>query len=102
MKNVHQLISFLILLAFLLFIGSCLHSALLIFKPRRIPKEPQPKTPRPLKPKSEDDCHLCKIEKGSSHNRLVLASPPPPWCEVRSRRGRKKSICTQGYACNNP
>jgi IS1 family transposase len=102
MKNVHQLISSLILLAFLLFIGSFLHSALLNFKPRRIPKEPQPKTPRPLKPKSEDDCHQCKAEKGISPHTLVLATPPAPWCEVRSRRGRKKTIHTQGYACNNP
>jgi hypothetical protein len=63
MKNVHQLVSFLILLAILLFFGSFLYSAMLIFKPGRISKEPQAKTPRPLKPKSEDDCGLCKIEK---------------------------------------
>ena len=102
MRIVHQLISFLILLVFLFVIGSFIHSALLTFRLRRIPKEPQPKTPRPLKPKSEDDCRLCKTERESSPNTLVLASPPPPWCEVRSRRGRKKSIHTQGYACNNP
>ena len=102
MKTVHQQITFLILLAFLLVLGSLLHSALLIFKPRGIPKEPQPQTPRPLKPKSEDDCYQCKAEKGTSPNTLVLASPPPPWCEVRRRRGRKKTIHTQGYACNTP
>jgi hypothetical protein len=26
---------------------------------------------------------------------------PCPWSEVRNRRGRKKGISTQGYACNN-
>jgi IS1 family transposase/transposase-like protein len=102
MKIVHQLITFLILLAFLFFIGFFFDSFLLNYKPRRIPREPQPRTPRPLKPKCEDDCCLCQAEKGSSPNTLVLAWPSPPWCEVRSRRGRKKSIHTQGYACNNP
>lgn len=102
MKIVHQPITFLILLAFLLILGSFLHSALFTFKLRDILKEPQAKTPRPLKPKSEDDCRQCKAEKGTSPNTLVLASAPPPWSEVRSRRGRKKTIHTQGYACNNP
>jgi IS1 family transposase len=102
MKNVHQQITFLIVLAFLLVLGSFLHSALLNFKSRRNPREPQAKTPRPLRPKSEDDCRLCKIEKEFHHHRLVLATPPAPWGEVRSRRGRKKTIHTQGYACNNP
>jgi hypothetical protein len=102
MKNVHQLITYLILLVFLLFFGSFLHSASLIFKPQRILKEPQAKTPRLLKPKSEDDCSLCKAEKRSSPNTLVLSTPPPPWSEIRSRRGRKKTIHTHGYACNNP
>ena len=102
MKIVHNIISFLILLAFVLILGIILHCTLLIFRSRRIPKEPQPKTPRPLKPKSEDDCSLCKAEKGLSPNTLVLSTPPPPWSVIRSRRGRKKTIDTHGYTCNNP
>ena len=102
MKIIHNIISCLILLAFILLVGFILNSVLLIIKLRRIPKEPQLKTLRPLKPKSEEDCSLCRAEKGLSPNTLVLDTSPPPWSEVRSKRGRKKTVCTHGYACNNP
>lgn len=58
--------------------------------------------PRPLRPRSPDDCAACR-----AHNRATVASasapvPVRPWRKVKSRRGRPKSIDTDGYACDNP
>jgi hypothetical protein len=61
---------------------------------------PKLKIPRPLKPKTADDCPFCKADKGKPDNPLpehVLKS----WSEVKSQRGRKKTRSTQGYACPN-
>ena len=59
---------------------------------------PKLKTPRPLKPKTADDCPFCQAEKDKQDNPLPEQALKP-WSEVKSSRGRKKSHSTQGYAC---
>jgi IS1 family transposase len=56
--------------------------------------------PRELKVKTEKDCPNCN--KGEH----TLTIPPPetthvPYSQIKSKRGRKKKICTQGYFCSN-
>ena len=60
----------------------------------------KPKTPRPLKPKTADDCPFCQADKDKQDNPLPEKSLKP-WSEVKSSRGRKKTHSTQGYACPN-
>jgi hypothetical protein len=60
------------------------------------------KVPRPLRPRTADDCPLCC-------EATILASPAPaalppvrPWGKVKSRRGRPKCLHTEGLACPIP
>ena len=62
---------------------------------------PKLKTPRPLKPKTADDCPFCKAEKDKQDDPLSEQQTLKPWSEVKSSRGRKKTHSTQGYACPN-
>ena len=64
-------------------------------------EEKKTRTPKPLKPKTPDDCAIGREEKGSPPKEIQPGQLPRPWNEVRNRRGHKKSIFTQGYACNN-
>jgi IS1 family transposase/transposase-like protein len=58
---------------------------------------PKP-TPRPLKPRTPDDCPACRAAQPS----LPPASTPlKPYSQVKGPRGRKKRIGTAGYACPN-
>lgn len=102
MKIESPLGHFLFLFAILLLLWPALRFALFTFGPRQGHQEHKPKTPRPLKPKTADDCALCQVEKGSPPPKPETRPTPPPWSDVRSRRGRKKTISTQGYACNDP
>jgi hypothetical protein len=57
-------------------------------------------TLRGPKPKSEKDCPYCQAGN-------TAAVPPPetthiPYSETKSKRGRKKKICTHNYFCFNP
>ena len=62
---------------------------------------PKPRSLKPLTPRPEDDCPDCQVAPVRS-TRLRPADPPPlPWPAVKSRRGRRKSIRTEGYACRN-
>ncbi len=55
-------------------------------------------SPRPLKPRTPDDCPACRAAQPG----LPPASTPPkPYSQVKSVRGRKKRIVTAGYACPN-
>ncbi len=65
------------------------------------PQMKKTKTPQPLKPKTENDCPQCSAKKTTSPPEAQICSTPRPWSEVKSRRGRKKTIPTQGHACNN-
>jgi IS1 family transposase len=54
---------------------------------------------RLLKPRSPDDCPVCRLDSTPS----LGGGPAPvrPWCEVKSRRGAPKRVGTEGYACPN-
>ncbi len=62
---------------------------------------PKTKTPRILKPKSENDCSACLSQKACAGIVPQAPKQPRPWSEVKNRRGRKKTIPTQGDACPN-
>jgi IS1 family transposase len=54
---------------------------------------------RLLKPRTPDDCPLCRQQATSAGS---LARPPvTPWHERKSRRGAPRRIVTQGFACPN-
>jgi hypothetical protein len=55
---------------------------------------------RPLKPKTGDDCALCKGQP-TSKNEDRAGGTPRPWCEVRSRRGPQKHSDAEGHSCDN-
>ncbi len=56
-------------------------------------------TPRPLKPRTPDDCPACRAAQPG----LQPASTSlTPYSQTKSPRGRRKRIATAGYACPNP
>jgi len=101
MKIEYQPVSLLILLAILILLRAILQSNLLNHRPQPGTQEHKLKVPKPLKPKTKDDCPYCREEKGSSIEKPGTCGTPRPWSGVRNRRGRKKTISTQGRACNN-
>ena len=102
MKIEYQPVSLLIVLAILILLRAILQSILLNLRPQPGTQEHKPKTPRPLKPKTEDDCPFCRADKVSPLEKPEIRLSLRPWSEVRNRRGGKKTIYTQGHACNNP
>jgi hypothetical protein len=64
----------------------------------KTPEPPKPKRRRRLRPRTPNDCAQCRAEADQegeeSRQREVM-----PWSEVKSPRGRKKRIDTEGYAC---
>jgi len=75
-----------------------------IWAPWRWPSAPAPRarskpTPRPLKPRTPDDCPACHVAQPI---RLPASTPPKPYSQVKGPRGRKKRVVTAGYACPNP
>jgi hypothetical protein len=58
------------------------------------------KVPRPLKPKTGDDCPMCQGTP-TAKTEAGVRRMPRPWCEVRSTRGPKKHADTEGYACDH-
>ena len=58
------------------------------------------KSRRPLKPKTGDDCALCKGQRTPKAEDRARGTPRP-WSDVRSRRGPKKRSDTKGFACDN-
>ena len=63
---------------------------------------PKRKAPRPLKPRTPNDCPVC----GRAHSTPLVGNVRKPgavpWRERKSTRGRPKTLCTAGYACPNP
>jgi transposase-like protein len=55
---------------------------------------------RQWQPKSPKDCPAC--QEGVKLSLFRVQQSVKPWKEVKSRRERKKTISTQGYACPNP
>jgi hypothetical protein len=64
-------------------------------------ENPKAKIPRVLKPKTGEDCPACWVQKSALCSEKGKPVPLRPWSEVKSRRGRKKTIPSHGYACNN-
>lgn len=80
--NQHLFIILLRLLA-ILCISQLLHVAMVRFRAKAAPKA---KTPRPLKPKTADDCPFCRAEKDQRDDPQPKQAPKP-WREVKSHRG---------------
>ena len=59
----------------------------------------QPRKPRLMKPKSEQDCPFCM--KGKGRQELPKPEMPTAWSLRKGRGGPKKIISTQGYFCPN-
>jgi IS1 family transposase/transposase-like protein len=66
----------------------------------KTPEPPKPKQRRRLRPRTPNDCAQCRAEADQegeeSRQREVI-----PWSEVKSPRGRKKRIDTEGQACSS-
>jgi hypothetical protein len=56
---------------------------------------------RLLKPRTPDDCSLCRLAPTRSLDAGPVPGPLHPWREVKSRRGAPKRIDTEGFACPN-
>jgi IS1 family transposase len=56
--------------------------------------------PRLLKPRTPDDCPVCRLASPASS--AGKPGPVRPWGEVKSQRGAPKHIDTAGFACPNP
>ena len=56
-------------------------------------------SPRPLKPRTPDDCPACRA--ASQPGRPPASTLLKPYSQVKGPRGRKKRIATAGYACPN-
>ena len=57
---------------------------------------------RLLKPRTPDDCPVCRLASTASSGGGRAPAPVRPWGEVKSRRGAPKRIDTAGFACPNP
>lgn len=57
---------------------------------------------RLLKPRTPDDCPVCRLTSTAASGEGPEPGLVRPWCEVKSRRGAPKRIDTEGYACPNP
>jgi len=55
--------------------------------------------PRPLQPRTPDDCPQCVRACGPAMS--PASRSVRPWREVKSSRGRPKRRVTAGYACDN-
>ena len=56
---------------------------------------------RLLKPRSPDDCPVCRLSTTPSLSGGPAPAPVRPWHEVKRRRGAPKRIDTEGFACPN-
>jgi IS1 family transposase/transposase-like protein len=60
-----------------------------------------PKAPRVLKPRTPDDCPLCRRPHPTPLLGNVRKPGVKPWPTRKSRRGPAKRVCTAGHACPN-
>lgn len=73
---------------------------IVLHKPASVQDQVRPKpSPRPLKPRTLEDCPLCRAAHAEPPQRRTL---PQPYRQTKSPRGSKKRILTAGYACPNP
>jgi hypothetical protein len=74
--------------------------------PGSTPDKPagQAKGKHVLRPRTPDDCGLCRAEAAPTVGDEAGAPcgrVGRPWAEVKSRRGGRKRAKTEGYACPN-
>lgn len=62
---------------------------------RPITQPTKHRSPRPLRPRTPDDCPFCRETSESPAGPKTVV----PYAQRKSPRGRKKTIDTQGYAC---
>jgi hypothetical protein len=55
-----------------------------------------------LKPRTPDDCPVCRQPTTAAASTTPIGLPLTPWCERKSRPGAPKRINTQGFACPKP
>jgi transposase-like protein/IS1 family transposase len=63
---------------------------------------PTARSRRLLKPRAPADCPACRQQEALP---TCATRPPPavrPWAELKSRRGRRKRILTEGFCCPEP
>ncbi len=56
---------------------------------------------RLLKPRTPDDCPVCRLATTASLGGGPAPGPVRPWREMKSRRGAPKRVNTEDYACPN-
>jgi hypothetical protein len=97
----HHLSAWLVLVLILLLGLANLRRLFPIPEPKRPAAPPTPaQPPRPLRPRTSDDCPACRLAAPPASQ--PVATAVQPWSQRKSRRGRRKTINTQGYACPNP
>lgn len=57
----------------------------------------QPRRPWHLRPRTPKDCPLCQGKQPHSHHAPDII----PWSHVKSKRGRRKTLVSEGHACPN-
>jgi IS1 family transposase len=58
---------------------------------------------RILKPKTDKDCPYCQAQiAGGETPETVCSKHVIAWSMRKGKRGRKKTVCTEGYFCANP
>jgi IS1 family transposase len=97
-RMLHHLSAWLVLVLLILHGLADLRRLLHHSEPKRPAAQQTPaKTPRPLRPRSPDDCPACR---NAVHPPAPTVTPPlRPWRAGNRRRGRRKTITTDGYAC---
>ena len=63
--------------------------------------KPSAAVQRLLKPRTPHDCPACQRERVAPVAQLAPPPPVRPWRERKSRRGARKRIATDGFACPN-
>ncbi len=94
----HPLDSLLALLLIALFFGLLVELA--PFRDDSAPPKAPRHGPRPLRPRTPDDCPRCGPAAATPAPAVVQALIP--YTQLKSSRGRKKSINTAGFACPHP
>ena len=93
----HSSDSLLVLLLAVLFLGLLVELA--HFGDHPIPLKNSRRGPRLLRPRTPDDCALCRTAAAAPAP--TAAQAPIPYAQLKSSRGRKQSINTAGYSCLN-
>ena len=70
--------------------------------PAQLAAAKRSRLPRLLKPRTPDDCPVCRHTSPASSGVGPGSPSVRPWREVKSRRGAPKRLNTEGFSCPNP